>query len=107
MIFDHPDESIGALEAATGDRRIREGYEEIVKEKGECRDMCEWIDHYIEKGVKQGELIGIQKGLEQMEEHIKNSVIRLFQKGMDLEFIAEVEEISLDRVKDILKDFKS
>jgi predicted transposase/invertase (TIGR01784 family) len=61
------------------------------------------IEEFIEIGQEKGIKIGEEKGIKIGEE---KSIIKLHQKGMSAELIAEYLEYPIDAVKKIIKDFE-
>jgi len=55
------------------------------------------------EGRKEGKIEGIQEG---MEKGLEKGVLNLYKKQFPIPQIADIMEISRDKVKDILKKYK-
>ncbi|WP_026494657.1 Rpn family recombination-promoting nuclease/putative transposase [Butyrivibrio sp. WCD3002] len=92
----HVHELLSLMSALTDDNRFVEIYDEV---KGKERvNMCTVLDEVEERGIEKG----IEKGKELGE--ITGKVSARFEDGMPIEEIAKKSNVSIEIVKDILKE---
>jgi hypothetical protein len=61
-------------------------------------DMCNLSQVLIDRGLEEGVEKGVKKGVE------KGKVVARFEDGMNIETIAHKSQLSVERVKAILKE---
>lgn len=88
----HVQEVLSLMSALTNDNRFVESYEEVKKEKKV--NMCVVLDKVEQKGIERG----IEKGIE------VGKITARYEDGMPIEDIAQRTNVSVQVVKDVLKD---
>ena len=85
------------------DKEEKKMHEEIKKLPQEEADrVLELPNSYREEGREEGIRIGILEGIKEgKEEGIKEIVQNMLNKGLSEEFIAELAEISVNKVKEM------
>lgn len=79
-------------------KELKEIASQISKEGGEL--FMTLAEKLMEKGRKEGEILGIEKGIIQgMQESRKEMAVKLLKRGLRLEDIAEDAELSIEEVK--------
>ncbi|MFM7585837.1 MAG: hypothetical protein ACKO6M_02320 [Bacteroidota bacterium] len=80
---------------------IEEGIEQGI-EKGKSVGFEEGI----EKGIEKGKSVGFEEGIEKGERRaFESTVVRMFKSGLDIDRIAQIQEISRTEVESILSKF--
>jgi len=81
-------------------------YQASMFESSYGEGYLDGVDKGIEKGIKTGIEKGIEKGIDKGKlENIREIVLRMHKKGLDIEIIAEFAGITQNDVKNILKLF--
>ena len=86
----HVDEVLKLLSAMTGDTR----YQEYINERS-VKNMCDVATRLENRGIEKG----IEKGIEQGE---KNLILKMSDKGVSAEKIAEMTDYDVETVKEII-----
>lgn len=83
--------------------------DEATRLAAEARDAALWDqagreEEALERGIQQGKIEGIEQGkIEGIEQGIKNSALKMYQKGHDIKFIADILDKSEDWVQMMLE----
>ncbi|SHH06646.1 conserved hypothetical protein (putative transposase or invertase), partial [Thermosyntropha lipolytica DSM 11003] len=77
----------------------REGIEEGIR-KGIEQGIAKGIEQGIAKGIEQGIAKGIEQGIEKGKEE---AALNALQKGLDIETIAEITGLSVERIEELKK----
>lgn len=86
----------------------KKGLEKGMKEglkKGKEEGMKQGIKQGMQQGIQQGMQQGIEKGTEKgIKEKTKKVVMNMLQKGMNIEDIVELVEITREEIEEVKKE---
>ncbi len=83
---------------------LKKGLEKGMKE-GLKKGKEEGMKRGIEQGIQQGMQQGIEKGTEKgIKEKTKKVVMNMLQKGMNIEDIVELVEITREEIEEVKKE---
>lgn len=72
------------------------------------KDVMNGLEVLMKKGFDQGIELGLEQGIEQgVEQGIQKGVIALFEKGFDMEAIAEMLDLDLEFVEKTIIDIEN
>ena len=98
-IINHVDEMLKLLSVLTKDERYYDRYIKSEKIK-EGLTMCEVLDSYIDRGIKQGIEKGKEQGIKQgMEKGIEQVALNMLERNMSDEDILSLTGLSVERLE--------
>jgi len=78
----------------------------FAEKEGVAKGIKQGIEQGIEQGLEQGLEQGIEQGIERGEKKKQQEIaLKMLQKGIDLETIAEFTELTLSEINKLKEQF--